>query len=70
MIHAWRGDELVEQHQLTIVGALHGAARLTVRSGFGKPNDGSIVFQRLARIAYAMCAIIAGITVLMEVKPF
>jgi hypothetical protein len=51
-------------------GALNGAARRTVRSGCVKQADHGFVLRRIERIAYAMCAVVAGITVLMEVKPF
>jgi hypothetical protein len=50
----FRGSVLL----LLATGALHGWARRTV------------VPQRLERIAIGMCALIAVITMLMEVKPF
>jgi hypothetical protein len=65
---AWwfRGSVLL----LIAGGALNGAARRTIRSGLMKHSDCGLVLLRIERIAYAMCAVVAGITVLMEVKPF
>jgi hypothetical protein len=61
----FRGSALL----LIATGALHGWARRTVRTGTGK-DIGSVVLIRVQRIAYGMCALIAAITMLMEVKPF
>jgi hypothetical protein len=54
---------------LLATGALHGQARRAVRKGLAKANAGEAVLQRVQRIAYGMCALIATITVLMELKP-
>jgi uncharacterized membrane protein len=62
----FRGSALL----LIAAGALHGGARRTVRLDFAKQADGNAAMRRIERLAYAMCAVIAGITVLMEVKPF
>jgi hypothetical protein len=62
----FRGSALL----LVATGALHGTARRAVRSGFRNGSDTGIAPRRVERLAYAMCAAIAGITVLMEVKPF
>jgi hypothetical protein len=37
--------------------------------GLGSSN-GDLAVRRVARLAYGMCALIAVIAVLMEVKPF
>lgn len=58
----FRGSALL----LVATGALHGLTRRTVRSG----SDSSAVFRRVQRLAYGMCALVAVITVLMELKPF
>ncbi len=67
---AWwfRGSVLL----LIAAGALNGGARRTVRLGFAKHSVGgsATTLRRVERLAYGMCAIVAGITVLMEVKPF
>ena len=65
--HDWwwfRGSALL----LVATGALHGQARRTIRLGVGR--DGDAVLRRVERIAYAMCVLVAAITVLMEAKPF
>lgn len=48
--------------------ALQAQARRAVRHGGANENDGDL--RRVERIAYGMCALIAVITVLMEVKTF
>jgi hypothetical protein len=69
---AFRGSWWFRGSVLLLIagGALNGAARRTIRSGNVKQADHGFVLQRIERIAYAMCAVVAGITVLMEVKPF
>jgi len=65
---AWwfRGSALL----LVLTGALHGRARRAVRRGLANEDDGELAVRRAARLAYGMCALIAVIAVLMEVKPF
>jgi hypothetical protein len=53
----FRGSALL----LVATGALHGFARRAMRSG---------ALGRVEWIAYGMCALVAVITMLMEVKPF
>ena len=55
---------------LVATGALHVQARRALRKGLAKGTSGEAVLRRVERIAYGMCALIASITVLMEVKPF
>ena len=55
---------------LVVTGILHGQARRTVRRGLGQEMGEAAVLRRLERIAFGMSALIAAITVLMEVKPF
>jgi hypothetical protein len=55
---------------LLATGALHAQARRTVRKGLAKESSREVVLRRVEHIAYGMCALIASITVLMEVKPF
>jgi hypothetical protein len=62
----FRGSALL----LIAAGVLHGQARRTVRLGIAKQANSDAVLRRVERLAYAMCTVIAGITVLMEVKPF
>jgi hypothetical protein len=65
---AWwfRGSALL----LVLTGALHGGARRAVRLGLTSAADSDVAVRRVARLAYVMCALIAVIAVLMEVKPF
>jgi hypothetical protein len=65
---AWwfRGSALL----LVLTGALHGRARRAVRRGLASEGDGELAMRRVARLAYGMCALVAVIAVLMEVKPF
>ena len=49
-------------------GVLQALARRAVRQGNANENGGAL--RRVERLAYGMCALIAVITVLMEVKPF
>ena len=51
-------------------GALYGQARRTGRLSFAEKANSDSVLRRLERLAFAMCILIAGISVLMEVKPF
>jgi hypothetical protein len=53
---------------LIATNILQTLARRAVRRGIANADDGSLL--RVKRIAYGMCALIAVITVLMEVKPF
>ncbi len=62
----FRGSALL----LVATGALHGQARRTVRLSFVEKANSDTVLRRLERLAFAMCILIAGISVLMEVKPF
>jgi len=55
---------------LVATGALHGQARRTVRLSISEKANSDTVLRRLERLAFAMCILIAGISVLMEVKPF
>jgi hypothetical protein len=65
---AWwfRGSALL----LVPIGGLHARARRAVRLGLANEGDGDLALRRVARLAYGMCALIAVIAVLMEVKPF
>lgn len=65
---AWwfRGSALL----LVLTGLLHGRARRAVRLGLTNACDGDAAVRRVARLAYGMCALVAVIAVLMEVKPF
>src|SRR5262249_32821104 len=62
----FRGSGLL----LLATGALHGQARRAVRRGIAQKDEAEIHLRRVARMGYGMCALIAAITVLMEVKPF
>jgi hypothetical protein len=62
----FRGSALL----LVATGALHGQARRTVRMSLVENANSDIVLRRLERLAFAMCFLIASISVLMEVKPF
>jgi len=55
---------------LVATGVLHAQARRAVRSGLATNPGRDVTLRRIERIAYAMCALIAVITVLMEAKPF
>ncbi len=59
----FRGSALL----LVATGALHGQARRTVGLGFAKANSDAVL-RRIERLAFAMSILIAGISVLMEVK--
>jgi hypothetical protein len=59
----FRGSALL----LATTGVLHAQARRAVRA---RENGGNAILRRVARVGYGMCALIAAITVLMEVKPF
>jgi len=63
---AWwfRGAALL----LVATGVLQAQARRAVRRGIAKEDAG--VLRIVERIAYGMCALIAVIAALMEVKPF
>jgi hypothetical protein len=60
----FRGSVLL----LVATNILQALARREVRRGIANEDDGSL--RRVKRIVYGMCALIAVITVLMEVKPF
>jgi len=62
----FRGSALL----LVATGVLHGQARRTARSSFTEKANSDTVLRRLERLAFAMSVLIAGISVLMEVKPF
>jgi hypothetical protein len=64
---AWwfRGSALL----LFVTGALHAQARRSLRSARAEKEAG-VMLRRVQRIAYGMCVLLGGITVLMEVKPF
>jgi hypothetical protein len=62
----FRGSALL----LLATGALHGRARRAVRKGLSEEGGKEFALRRVERMAYGMCALIAVITVLMEVKPF
>jgi hypothetical protein len=62
----FRGSALL----LVATGVLHGWARRAVRRGVARNSGGTVTFRYVERIAYGMCALIAVITMLMEVKPF
>lgn len=55
---------------LLLTGALHGQARRAVRGARDGQDGGDAILRKVERIACAMCALVAAITVLMEVKPF
>jgi hypothetical protein len=65
---AWwfRGSALL----LVTTGVLQAQARRAVRRELVSEDDGAVVLRRVEWIAYGMCALIAVIAVLMEVKPF
>lgn len=62
----FRGSALL----LVATGVLHAQARRAVRTGLAREDRGDATLRRVERIAYGMCALIAAITVLMEVRPF
>lgn len=56
---------------LIATGALHGQARRAMRVGLANEGrGGDVMLRRIERIAVIMCALIAVIAILMEVKPF
>jgi hypothetical protein len=55
---------------LVPTGVLHAQARRAVRRSLANGDERALDLRRVARLGYAMCAIIAVIVVLMEVKPF
>jgi hypothetical protein len=55
---------------LVATGILHAQARRVVRRGVAEGENGDLTLRRVERIAYGMCALIAVIAALMEVKPF
>jgi hypothetical protein len=65
---AWwlRGSALL----LVASGLLNARARRAVRRGLAKEDDSDLVLRRVERMAYAICALIAIIVVLMLLKPF
>jgi len=54
---------------LVATGLLHARTRRAVRAALD-PARGDDALRRVERMAYGMSALIAGITVLMEAKPF
>jgi uncharacterized membrane protein len=62
----FRGSVLL----LLITGALHGLSQRTMRPVAVNEANNDVALRRVERIAYAMCALIVAITVLMVVKPF
>jgi hypothetical protein len=67
--HEWwwfRGSVLL----LVVTGVLHARARRSVRRGLERDIERDATLRGIERLAYAMSALIAAITVLMEVKPF
>ena len=62
----FRGSALL----LVATGVLHGQARRTVGLGLAEKTNSDAVLRRIERLAFAMSILIAGISVLMEVKPF
>ena len=62
----FRGSALL----LVATGALHGQARRTVRLSFAEKANSDAVLRRVERLAFTMSILIAGISMLMEVKPF
>jgi hypothetical protein len=59
----FRGSVLL----LIATGALHGRARRIVRAFPTLEREGLV---RLERLAYGMCGLLAGATILMQTKPF
>lgn len=57
---------------LVVCGVLHAQARGAVRSMSMSSSELSrdMTLRRVQRLAYAMCALVAAITILMELKPF
>ncbi len=55
---------------LAATGALHGQARRALRIGLGDGEGRGPWLGRIENAAYAMCTLVAAITVLMEMKPF
>lgn len=62
----FRGSALM----LIATGGLHGLTRRSVRSGLTGNGGVDGALRRVERMAYGMCALVAAITMLMEVKPF
>jgi hypothetical protein len=61
----FRGSALL----LVFTGVLHGLARRAMRAAPASADRGKSL-RRVERIAYGMCALIAVIAALMELKPF
>jgi hypothetical protein len=55
---------------LVLTGVLHARARHIVKRGLGPDVGREAALRGIERLAYGMSALIAVITVLMEVKPF
>jgi hypothetical protein len=53
-----------------VVGVLIVASRRTLRHGLERPGSEGHSLRRVERLAWAMCAGVASITVLMEAKPY
>lgn len=62
----FRGSALL----LIVTGILHGQARRALRAGLATEGRGDGAVRRVVGFAYAMSALIAVITLLMEAKPF
>ena len=55
---------------LVLTGVLNGLARRVVGRGLGPGAGRDAALRGIERLAYGMCALIAAIAALMEVKPF
>jgi hypothetical protein len=67
--HDWwwfRGSALL----LVLTGVLHARARRLVGRGLAADTGRDVALRGIERLAYGVSALIAAITVLMEVKPF
>jgi hypothetical protein len=65
---AWwiRGSVLL----LLATGALGARARRAVRRGLSNEVESALALRRVEFSSYGMCALVAGIVVLMTMKPF
>ncbi|APR79618.1 Hypothetical protein A7982_04965 [Minicystis rosea] len=54
---------------LVLVGFSHGRARAALKRGLAPTGDPEASLRSVERLGYAMCAAVALIVVLMEVKP-
>ena len=55
---------------LVLTGVLNGRARRVAGRGLGTDAGRDAALRGIDRLAYGMCALIAAIAALMEVKPF